>query len=136
MENDGAMRVDDAFGKTSRAGSETHSSAVIFVDFGIGKFLRRGGQQFFVVQKTIRNFAAAIRNDNDFFEWRIGAKFFEDRKEYVIDDEETVLRVPRDGRDFVRMEAQIESVKNPSRAGYAKKGFEMAGMIPHHGGDA
>src|ERR1051325_1067108 len=34
------------------------------------------------------------------------------------------------------MQTQIERVKNSARAGDAEKSFEMAGVIPHHGGDA
>jgi len=36
----------------------------------------------------------------------------------------------------VRMQAQIERVKNSAGARNAEERFEMSGMIPHHGGDA
>src|SRR5882757_3177853 len=136
MENDGAMRVDNALGKTRRAGSKAHGRALIFVDRRQVVIRRSAGKQFFVVQKTTWNFVAAIRNDNDFFERRICAKFFQDGEKRVIDDEKTVFRVPRDRRNFVRMQPQIERVKNSAGARHAEKRLQMSAVIPHHRSDA
>ena len=36
----------------------------------------------------------------------------------------------------MRMKPKIQGMQNAAGAGHAEEGFEMAGMIPHHGGDA
>jgi len=44
MQNNGAVRVDDALGETGGAGSEAHSGAVVFIELGYWNChrLRRG----------------------------------------------------------------------------------------------
>src|SRR5260370_4459008 len=36
----------------------------------------------------------------------------------------------------MRMKAEVQSVQNAAGGGNAEKGFQVAGVIPHHGGDA
>ncbi len=75
-------------------------------------------------------------NHDDPFEGHAGAEFFKRRQQYVVNDQEPVLSVINDGRELVRVQAQVQRVKDSARARHAEERFEMAGMIPHHGSDA
>src|ERR1700686_4555106 len=41
----------------------------------------------------------------------------------------------RDHCNFVRVKTQIQGMQDPTAAWNAEKGFEMFGVVPHHGGD-
>src|SRR4029077_11520326 len=49
---------------------------------------------------------------------------------------ESIASMIGDGGNFMRMEPQIQSMQNAASAWNAEKGFQMAGVIPHHGGRA
>src|SRR5882672_592429 len=136
VQYESAVRVDDAFRTAGGPGSKTHSSAVVFVEGRVLKIVAGLGQQFFIVQKTFRDTTATVRNDNDFFERGRVAKLFVNREEDVVNDEEAIAGVIRDSGNFVGMKPQVQRMQNAACAGDTKKGFEVAAVVPHHGGDA
>jgi hypothetical protein len=64
------------------------------------------------------------------------AEFFVDRQKDVIDEQKAIASVVGDAGNLVGMEAEIESVQDAAGARNSEKGFEVTGMVPHHGGDA
>ena len=131
-----AMRVNNAFGVARGAGSETHRSAVIFIEGGIFEFSGGAGEQIFVVESAGRNRAAAVRHDDDLFECRVVAEFIEQRDRDIVDDQKTILSLTGNGGDFVRMESQIQRMKDRAGGRHAEEGFEVCILIPEHRSDA
>src|SRR4029077_1072544 len=52
MQDDGAVRVDDALGETGSTGGEAHGGAVVFVQLGILEIVIGFGEELLVVQKS------------------------------------------------------------------------------------
>ena len=100
------------------------------------KFGRRIGEQLLVVQESVRNAARAVGHHDDPFERHLGAEFFVNRQEHIVDQKEAVAGMADDAGNFVRLKANVERVENASGARNPEKGFEMARVVPHHRGDA
>src|SRR5260370_11771541 len=62
--------------------------------------------------------------------------FFKKRHKHIINQQEAIVGFFDNGGNFMRMEAKIQGVQNAASARNAEKGFQVAGVIPHHGGDA
>src|SRR4029077_12711280 len=136
MQDDGAVRIDDTFGETGIAGSEAHGGAVGFVKLGILEIVVGIGEQLLRVQKAFGAFAAAVGNDNHTLERGVFAKFFVGGEKNVVDEEKAVAGVVGDAGNFVGMKPQGQRVQDAAGRGNTEEGFEVAGMVPHHGGDA
>ena len=136
MQDQGAVGVDDSFGKAGGAGGEAHGGAVVFVDLRITEIVGGVGEQFFAIQEAVGDIVRFIGCDDDVLEGSIVAEFFVEGEKHVVNDEEAVVGLLGDSGDFVGMEAEIEGMEDAAAAGHAEKGFEMAGVVPHHGGDA
>jgi len=130
------VRIDDALGMTGCAGREAHGRAVVFIDRRILKIIIRFGEQLFVIQKAFRQGAATVRNNDDSFERNIFAKFFIEREEDVVNQKKPVAGLFGDASDFMRMETKIQSMQDATGTRNTEEGFQVAGMIPHHGGDS
>src|SRR5581483_9589096 len=135
VKHEGAMGVDDALGKSGSAGSEAHHRAVVFVDGRIGKIRIGLREQLFVIQIAFGDLRGGVGNNDHFFKGGVVAELLEHGQKNIVDDEKTVSRVAGDSGNFVRMEAKIQGMQNGAGARHAKKGFQVDGVIPHHGGD-
>src|SRR5258708_463771 len=75
-------------------------------------------------------------HNDDVFVGNSFTVFFKERQKNIVNQKEAIVGLPDDGGNFVGMEAKIQGVQNAARARNAKKGFQVSGVIPHHGGDA
>ena len=125
MQHQRAVRVDDTFRVASGAGRVTHRCAIILIDGRVLKVIARVGEEFFVVQSTFRQRegCAAVGHDDDAFKRYTGAALLQRRKQNIIDEQKSVGGMIHDGSDFVRMQTQIQGVKNPASAGHPEKSF-------------
>ena len=136
MQHKSAVRVDDALGKTRRTRGETHRGSVVFVNRRVVEVGAGSSQQLFIIQKAFGHGMEAIGHDDHTFERDILAELFIDGIEHVIYEEKAVTRMFGDARNFMRMEAKVQRVQDAAGAWNSEEGFQVAGMIPHHGSDA
>ena len=136
VQHDGPVGIDHTFRIARRAGCETHRRAFVLVQIGIDEIVARFREQLFVIEKAVRHAAAAVRGDDHALEVRYLAKLLINREKNVINDQEAIPRVICDGGDFVRVQAEVQSVQYAARARDPEERFEMTGMIPHHRSDA
>ncbi len=136
MKHQCAVRINHSLGKSRRPGCKTHRRTVVFTNLRKHKIRIASGEQFFVIQIFIWHRSASVRNDNDFFKRRFRAKFVEHRQQHIIYQQKTIACMFRNRSDFMRMQPQIQCMKDAARAGHAEKRFQMANVIPHHGGHA
>src|SRR5580700_1507198 len=136
MKHQRAVRIDDPFGKTGGAGGKAHGRAVVLADGRVAKIAAGFSEQFLIVQKTFGYVAATVGDDNYAFERRVLAEFFVDRQEDIVNQQKAVAGMPGYRADFMRMQAEIQGVQDAASAGHAEEGFQVAGVVPHHGSDA
>ena len=136
MQNQRAVGVDHSFGATRGAGGEAHGGAIVFVEFWVLEVIGGVGQEVLVTEKSARNLASAVSRDDHTLESNVLAKLLVNGKQHIIDNQKTRARVPDDSRYFVGVKSKIHGVQNAAGRGNAKEGFQVAGMIPHHGADA
>ncbi len=136
MQNQRAVGVDHSFGESRGAGGEAHGGAIVFVEFWILEVIGGAGQEVLVTEKSGRDLASAVSCDDHTLESNVLAKLLVNGKQHVIDDQKTRARVPDDSRYFVGVKSKIHGVQNAAGRGNTKEGFQVAGMIPHHGADA
>src|SRR5712692_8199924 len=84
----------------------------------------------------MRDFATTVGHDDHSLEGRVLAEFLVHREKDVVDKKEAIASVIGDAGNFVGMKPQIQSVQDAAGTGNTEEGFEVAGVIPHHGGDA
>src|SRR6202035_3140491 len=87
MQDDGAVRVDDAFGESSGAGSEAHSRAGVFVELWIFEIVVGFGKELLVVQKAFGDFATAVGDDDDALKGNVLAALLVGREKNVVDEQ-------------------------------------------------
>src|SRR5258706_13709097 len=131
-----AVRINDAFGMPGGAGGEAHGGAVVFVDLRIAEIIAGFGKQLFVIQEAFRHGVATVGHDDHALEGNILAKFFVQRQEHIVNQEEAVAGLPDDAGNFMRMKAKIQRMQNAASAWNAEECFQLADVIPHHGGHA
>src|SRR5580704_10277815 len=136
VQNERAVRVEDTFGVARGARRVAHYRAIIFVHRGVMKIVACAGQQLLIVQNACRHAATTVRYDNHFLKRSIFPELLKNRKENIINDEESIGRVPGDCGNLVRMQSQVQCVQNAAGARHAKECFQVAGVIPHHRCDA
>src|SRR5712664_446389 len=107
MQDDSAVRVDDAFGETGGAGGEAHGGAVVFVELGVLEIVIGFGEELLVVQKAFGDFAAAVGSDDHTLEGRVFAEFFVGGQKNVVDQEKAIAGVIGNAGNFVGMEPQV-----------------------------
>src|SRR5215467_13291158 len=103
MQHESAVRVDDPFGKTRRAGREAHRSAVVFVNRGIAEIIAGNSNQLFVIQEAFGHGIKTIGNNDDALEGDIFTKLFVDREEHIVDEEKAVAGMFGNAGYLVRM---------------------------------
>src|SRR5215467_5797479 len=108
------MGVDDPLGVPGSAGRKTHDRTVFLVDVGIAEVVGSTSEKVFIglVALSRRNGIAGIPDDEDALKRGRGAKLLEDGEQTIIDEKEAIARGVGDGRDFVRMKAEIERVQD------------------------
>ncbi len=74
--------------------------------------------------------SAAQRHHDHAIEPNFVPEFLIQRQQHVIDDEKAVAGMTGDGRDVVRMQAQIQRVRYAARACDPEVRLEMRVMIP------
>ena len=131
-----AVGIDDAFGMASRARREAHRRAVVFIDLRILEIIAGFSEQLLVVQQSLGYAATTVRNDKHFFERRVGTELLVNRQEDIVNQQEAVAGMPGDGGNFMGMEPEVQGMQNAAGARHAEESFEMAGVVPHHGGHA
>src|SRR5882762_11167591 len=131
-----AVGIDDTFGMTGRARGEAHGCAVVFVELRITKVVASIGEKEFVIYKPFRHSVGTMRNHNHFFEGSVAAELFVNGKKDVVDQQEAVAGMLCDSCNFMGMEPQIQRMQNATGTRNAEEGFQMCGVVPHHGGYA
>src|SRR6267143_1485183 len=131
-----AVGIDDAFGMAGRARREAHRRAVVFIDLRISETIAGFSEQLLVVQQSFGHAPTTIRNDNYFFEKRVGTELLVNWQEHIVNQQEAVAGMPGDGGNFMRMEPEVQGMQNAAGARHTEESFEMAGVVPHHGGHA
>jgi len=107
-----------------------------FIDLRIAEVIAGFCEQLFVIQEAFRHVVATVGHDDHALEGNILAKFFVERQEDIVNQEEPIAGLPGDARNFMRMEPKIQGMQNAAGAWNAEECFQMAGVIPHHGGHA
>ena len=130
MDDGRAVRIDDALGPPGRARGVAHRDRVIFLVRHVVEFFRRRREQLLVIEHGCRHWLPGQRHDDDFLERHLGAELRQQRQQYVVDDEKTVLGVIGNVGDVVRREPQIERVHDAARRGNAEVAFEVRVVIP------
>src|SRR6266478_6567701 len=95
-----AVRINDAFRIPRGAGGEAHGGAVVFVDLRIAEIVAGFGEELFVIQVAFGNGIAAIGHDDDVLMGNIFGIFFEERHKDIINQEEAVVGRFGDGSNF------------------------------------
>ena len=113
-----------------------HIAAVVFVDLRISEIIAGFSEQLLVVQKSVGYAPTTIRNDNHFFEGRAGTELLVNWQEHIVNQQEAIAGMPGDGGNFMGMEPEVQGMQNAAGARHAEESFEMAGVVPHHGGHA
>src|ERR1700674_2563020 len=136
VQHQGTVGIDDAFGMAGRARREAHGRAVVFIDLRISEIVSGFREQLLVVQQSFGYAPTTIRNDNHFFERRVGRELLVNRQEHIVNQQEAVAGMLGDGGNFLGTKPKVQSMEDAAGTGNAEECFEMAGVVPHHGGHA
>src|SRR5262249_29529912 len=132
----GPMRIRDSLGITRRAGGKAHGGCVGLLGLRVMKVAPSLPQKIFIILGSRRQNALLVLRHEHALDFGFAGELLPQRKQNVVDDEETILGVIYDKRQLVRMEPQVERVHDSSSSGNSKIGFDMSVVVPTECRDA
>ena len=137
VQEQSAVTVDDSLGIARGRGGVAHGGRRVFIELRPRiRFVRRRGEQRFVVEDVTRFVHDIVQHDDLADRFQLAADGFENGKQRGVDEDDAVLGVVDDVRQLLRSEAQVESVQHAAGAGNRKIQFQMARAVPAQRPDA
>jgi len=124
------MRVDHALRAAGGARGVTHAAGIILLLVWIGEITARLRKPLLVVLIPLDGLTAQ-RHDPDALELDLISQALEQGQQDIVDDQETILRMPDDVDQIIRRQPQVQGVDHAARRRDAEIGFQMRIMIPH-----
>ena len=122
-----AVRVEDALGHPGRAARVAHGRRRVLVEPRVPVVVRVGaGEQLLV----------AVLDDEDVLDRRLVGELLPERQQRLVHDQSLVAGVRGDVAEVVRVQAQVEGVKDEAAAGDPEIGLQMLVVVPAERRDA
>ena len=125
------MRVGHPLRLSRCAGGIAQRGRIVLLQIRIDRSTEVVTQQGFVVLQSCGHGLAAERNHEDTLKLHFVLELFKELQEHVVYNQEAVLGVVDDVRQFVGMEPKVQGVQHATCAGDAEVGFQVGIVVPH-----
>src|SRR5205823_8093037 len=130
VQNQRAVRIDDALRPAGRPGRVGHRGGPALVELGGSERIRiRNGEELLVADRA-RGRRRAVLDHDDVLDPHFAAELLEERQERVVDDEHAVLGVVHDVREVTRMQTRVNGVQDVAGERYSEVRLEMLVLVP------
>jgi hypothetical protein len=114
------MGIDDALWSARCTGRIAHADSIIFFEVDVPRIAVAILEQRFIVFIALRDGAVTEGKDDHEFNLYPVPDLFKKSQQNIIDDENAVLGVVDDVRQFIRMQPKVERLQYGSTNGTAK----------------
>src|SRR3954469_20537294 len=136
MQHQSPMRIENSFGLACCARGVAHSRSLIFIESRVLHRLAVLPDPRLVVLAAFGQRATSVAYYKHALKLCLCAYLLVNGQQDIVNNQEPVLRMIRDVRELVRMQAEIQCMQNSSGARDPKIRFKVGIVIPHQRGHA
>ncbi len=116
--------------------NRAHGGGIVFVEIRIDRNTAIVPQQRFVIFESCGHGFPTERDDEDALKLYLILELFKEMHQHIVHDQEAVLGMVDDVRQFVSMEPKVQGVQHAPCARNSEVGFQVNAMVPHQASDS